>query len=257
MSAALLALALSASACAPLPGVEALLASPSRWIVAGEMHGTAEAPAAYADLVCHAGSRRPVVAAVEQPAIDQPLIDAFIASDGGAAAKAAFLKGRMWTMRDGRSSQAYLALFERLRLLVREGRVTRVVAFQPMWNGPYEPAGYEKAMAKLLREASPDENRNVVALVGNLHAMLREAGMGAAAYLPAAALLPREATLTLNLEPNGGSAWNCTQDGCGAHDLWPPPRLYARGIVLGGDPRWSGTLYLGVPATPSPPAVPG
>ena len=249
------ALALAVSPCPDLPAVEALWAKPVRWIVVGEMHGTAEGPAAYADLVCHAGTDRPVVAAVEQFESDQPLIDAFIASDGGAAARTALLKARMWSTGDGRSSMAYLALFERLRLLVREGRVSRVVAFQPVLTAPPEPGAYEAAMADRLRAASTDASTRVVVLVGNVHAMLKEVNFGQAPYLPAATLLPKEATLTLNLATNGGSAWNCTREGCGPHDLWTPPTSYPRGIVLGGDGTWSGVFNLGVPATASPPVT--
>lgn len=255
MIAALLAFVLAPSPCAPLPGIEALWAKPSRWIVVGESHGTVEAPAAYADLVCHAGSLRPVVAAVEQYEDDQPLIDAYIASDGGAAAKAAFLKARMWTTRDGRSSQAYLALFETLRLLVRAGKVSRVVAFQPVLTGPHDSARYEAAMADRIRAASLDAGTRVIVLVGNVHAMLREVSFGPKPYLPAAALLPREATLTLNIVSNGGSAWNCMQEGCGVHDFGPARSASARGIVLGGDMPWSGVFNLGVAATASPPAL--
>jgi hypothetical protein len=247
------ALALALSPCPALPGVEALWAKPVRWIVAGEKHGTAEAPAAYADLVCHAGSRRAVVAALEQPEADQPLIDAWIASDGGEAAKTALLKGRMWTSGDGRSSFAYLALFERLRLMVREGRVSRVVAFQPEPGPRSKPGDYEKAIAERLLAASADASMRVVVLVGNAHAMLTEVTWGPAPYLPAAALLPREATLTLSIVANGGAAWNCTQEGCGAHPFRGTPQSFPRGIVLGGDGSWSGSLNLGVPATASPP----
>ena len=253
MIATLLALGLTAAPCAPLPGVEAVLAGPSRWIIVGENHGTAEAPQAYADLVCHAGSARPVVAAVEQLESDQPLIDAWIASDGGEAARSALLEARMWTTRDGRSSRAYLALFERLRLLVREGRVSRVVAFQPVVTA-YDPAGYEKAMARLLKAASPGAETRVVALVGNVHAMLQTVNFGPTPYMPAAGLLPRETTLTLNIASNGGAAWNCTPK-CGAHALGPARGTGRRGIVLGGAGPWSGTFHLGLATTASPPVI--
>lgn len=55
----------AACACAPLPGAGQLWAKPSiRYIVVGETHGTAETPAAFADLVCAAlHSKRTVVAA--------------------------------------------------------------------------------------------------------------------------------------------------------------------------------------------------
>lgn len=255
MISALLALALSPPACAPLPGVEAVLASPARWIVLGESHGTAESPEAYADLLCHAGAAHPVVAAVEQFESDQPLIDAWIASDGGAEAKAAFLKAQMWTTRDGRSSMASLKLFETLRLLVRAGKVSRVVAFQPVSTVRMDAAAYEAAMADRLRAASPDPETRVIVFVGNVHAMLREVRFGPKPYLPAAALLPRDATLTLNIVSNGGSAWNCTQEGCGAHDQGPSRAILPRGVVLGGDMPWSGAFNLGLATTASPPVL--
>lgn len=260
MLAPMLALLIAAggdAGCRPIPGAEAVLDRPGvRWIILGEMHGTAEAPAVFADLVCIAGEARPVVAAVEQPEGSQAVIDTFIASDGGPEARTAFLADAMWrgTMKDGRSSQAYLALFGTLRELVREGKVSRVVAFQPVAAYPYDRAGYERSMADRLRAASPAPGTRVIALVGNVHAMQREVDFGVK-YMPAAGLLPPGETLTLNAVPNGGSAWNCTASGCGAHPLGSGGTS-ARGIVMGGDMPWSGRLDLGVPASASPPAVP-
>lgn len=259
MIAALLSLAFSASlpdACLALPGAREVLAGPQRWIIVGEVHGTAEAPAAFGDLVCHAGSAKPVVAAVEQPESDQPLIDAYMASDGGEAARAALLKGRMWTTRDGRSSVAYLALFETLRLRVRDGRVSRVVAFQPVLAGSFERAAYEVSMAELLRAASPDAGTRVVALVGNVHAMLEPVNFGGTPYMPAAGLLPMGAVLTFNVSSNGGTVWSCTREGCGVHQNGRPGPGVPRGIVLVTGQPWSGLLNLGVPSTASPPVAP-
>src|SRR5690606_17198505 len=93
----------------------------------------------------------PVIVALEQPGIDQPLIDAFLASDGGPDAVAAFLQAAMWNgpMKDGRSSEATLRLFDELRRMHAAGRIAAAVAFLPS-NVPERagPAGYEEAMAK-------------------------------------------------------------------------------------------------------------
>ena len=73
------------SPCAAIPGATAILSDRStRTIVVGELHGTNETPAAFADLTCLAASAgRRVVVALEHPTTDQPQIDKFIASDGG------------------------------------------------------------------------------------------------------------------------------------------------------------------------------
>ena len=77
--------------------------------VVGEQHGTNETPSTFANLVCLASKGRPVVVAVEQPTGEQAAIDAYLMSDGGRVAEAAFLKSAIWTnkFKDGRSSQAY------------------------------------------------------------------------------------------------------------------------------------------------------
>ena len=141
----------AAPACDPIPGWDRVLAdSKIRWIVIGELHGTAETPAIFADAVClTAKERGPVVVALEMPSGDQAKIDAFMASDGGRAAQAEFFTAMLWhmPMKDGRSSEAFFNLFERLRQMHREGRVARVVAFQDSspaqdppdaGQGPYE-----------------------------------------------------------------------------------------------------------------------
>jgi len=118
----LLALAAaSTSPCPQIAGAERLWAKPeTQWVMVGEMHGTAEMPALFANLVCQAAeSGRPITVALEQDAEMQPAIDAFLTSDGGPAAHSAFLAAPMWNrkMQDGRASQAMLALYDRLRVM--------------------------------------------------------------------------------------------------------------------------------------------
>lgn len=251
-------------ACVPIPGWEQVLAREElRWIVIGELHGTAETPAIFADAVCLAAQERRVVVALEVPSTDQPAIDAWLASDGGPAARAAFLKALLWNMpmKDGRSSEAFLALFDRLRQMHAAGAVAGVVAFQD--NSPADdPSGdqgpYEKRLAAIVRDAAVPDGM-VLVLVGNGHARKSEVIPGASdrkPFRPMAMHLPPETTLTLYAIGNGsGSAWNCQADGCGVHDNSGPPEPMDRGVELGPvmDGAYDGMLWLGVPTTASLP----
>ena len=134
----LLATAASAMRCAPVDGfAEVLAASQARWIVAGEMHGTNEMPAMFAALVCLASRAAHIVVAVEQPEQDQPAIDAYLNSDGGEEAEAAFLRAAMWrtgqpdSVLHGRSRRAMFRLFRYLWEQPKHGRVVRVIAYEP------------------------------------------------------------------------------------------------------------------------------
>jgi len=245
--------------CADIPGWEQVLADEAvRFVILGEMHGSNELPAVFADAVCLTARDRPVVVALEQTSADQAAIDAFMTSDGGAEARGAFLRAQMWNapMKDGRSSEAYFRLFETLRQMRQAGRIASVVAFQPShFDRHPTPVEYEKAMAERVRAAG-QSGAIVLALTGNVHAMRTEVPWQGG-YLPMAGHLPSEATVTLNLVAEGGESWNCQggADSCRAHASPGPPQPHQRGVVFGaGDNEpFSGVLYLGVPSTASPP----
>jgi len=94
-----------------------------RFLILGEIHGTKEIPALVADAACAISRTRPVVVALEIHTRAQADIDAYLASDGGEAARNLLLDGPAWAIRtaDGRSSQAMLDLIETLRVLRQEG----------------------------------------------------------------------------------------------------------------------------------------
>lgn len=260
MIGSLLALALAQTPCAAPPGVSSLLDGDQRIVVVGEMHGTAETPAAFARIVCEAATRGPVTAALELPQTMQPQLDAFLAADSETAAVAA-LDGT-WFMNpridDGRTSRAMLDMMRVLRRLRVEGRDVAIVAFQPGSQRPREfpQSYYELEMGYLLSRAAIDRPQaRVFALVGNVHAGKTENANVPGLGLPAAAHLPANETVTLYVAQQGGEAWNCTSD-CGVH---PVPARYdtgARGLILGGygDGAYDGVLALG-PATASPPVT--
>lgn len=83
---ALLAASAAPAACAPVEGAASLWAKrETRWVIVGEMHGTNETPDAFTNLVCLAArSRGPVTVVIEYPADMQPVLDSWLASDGGA-----------------------------------------------------------------------------------------------------------------------------------------------------------------------------
>jgi hypothetical protein len=253
-----MAAAAAATQCRPVAGAERLWGKPeTRWIMIGEMHGTAEMPATFADLVCLAAATgRPVTVALEQTADYQPAIDAFLASDGGPAARAAFLGASMWTrFKDGRSSEAMLALYDRLRLLKQAGQIRAVVAFIPakptVGDGPHNAA-----MAETLITIPAAPNALILAYMGSVHAAKSRFGQGDAAFLPAAAALPPDRTVSVYLDSNGGEAWNCMADGCAAHSM--QPRDLKPGFTSADRLPWryDWVYELGLKSTASRPAVP-
>lgn len=255
-------------ACEPLPGVETVASDHMlRWLVVGELHGTAETPAAFAELICNiAQSRDNIVVAVEYPGEAQPFIDAYLDSDGGPEARAALLAAPVWRSenQDGRWSEAFVVLFERLRAFRQGGAIDKVVAIQPPHVRP--PIEYERAMAERVASASPTPQTLAIVLVGNVHAMVSAPGSNGQPYTPMAGFLPRDSTVTLNAVGNGGALWACflktpgsesRELTCAAKDFGRAARTYHRGIVLGSEPSgaYSGALYLGRETTASPPAI--
>lgn len=259
-----LALALTAMiSCSPIAEEASLWAAPkTNYIVVGEIHGTAEIPAFFGDLACAAhASGRPVVVGVEAAETEQDAISAFVASDGGDEARKAFLHSSIWNlqMKDGRSSRAYLDLFERLRALKKAGQIADVVAIQPArgFKKTSSETEYNAAMADRFRAPrARHPTALVLILVGNVHASKSSMNFGTKSVLPAAADLPRDETISLNVV-TGGEAWICYgPSGCGPHKSagGQPER---RAVRLGqGGPNYDGVIDLGVPTTASPPAVP-
>jgi hypothetical protein len=262
LTAAIVAASLVAH-CNPVPGESQLwVNSQTRYVIVGEVHGTAQTPALFADLACAAHtSGRPVVVGIEISAIAQPALDAFLASDGGVTARTHFLASPIWHLpfKDGRSSRAYLEMIERLRKLKQAGLIQSVAAIQPSADAAGDTASQANAaMADRIRAAgSGGPHTLVLVLVGNFHARKRPSVFGAETIVAAAADLPPGETLSLSVTTTG-EAWNCvttSATSCGPH-AQPQGRPSPRGVTLtpaaSGD--FDGFIGLGVPATASPPA---
>ena len=252
----------SQPACTPPEGTEALLALERRYIVVGEMHGTAEAPGAFGQMICAAAGRGPVTVALELPAAMQPQLDAFLAAPDDTAAMAAleatpFLDPRM---NDGRSSQAMMAMMMSVRALREAGRDVAFHAFQPSTPRPRElaQAWYELDMGHALAQAAyARPQAKVLVLVGNLHARKTGFERFPDVGLPAAGHLPTADVVSLNVAQQGGEEWNCRQEGCGANTSRGVYDASARGVILepSADGAYDGVLALG-PTTASPPVRP-
>ena len=263
MIAAALLLALSAATappCTPVAGAAALLAVPERRaFIFGELHGTTEIPALFGDFVCAAAAQGPVTVGLEMPESSQAALDAWLASDGSAAARASLLADSFWRSGDGRSSAAMLALLERLRALRAAGRRIGLLAFVPPAGDAPTQTPYEQAMAANWRralEASPGSR--LLVLVGSIHSRTQHYRD----FDPAAMHLPRAGGLTLGPLPVGGSAYNCQPDGCGPHpngsilDPVPPRGLIPTPAELRANMAYDYVYSPGAPFTPSPPASP-
>lgn len=259
---ALLAAALlgAPSGCPTIAGSEALWRDDLRFVALGEMHGTAETPAAFADLVCAALEHGPVTAVLEYPVQMQPVFDAFMAERDADAARRLLLAYEHGPFRyhDGRGSEAMVALFQRLRALHQAGGDLRLLAGVP--DSP-RVAGFTQSHAELDRahlwstaaRAAPD--RRLMIFVGSVHAG-KTRRVGSTLGLPALAHIRPEEVLSLFVAQQGGEAWNC-REACGAHAVPAVDPAEARGVVLAPetDGSFDGYLALG-PVTASPPVSP-
>lgn len=253
---AALLLAASAPPCPPLPGVEAIWSRPQvRVLIFGESrHGSTQAPALFADAVCHAAARGPVVVALEVEAASQSALDTFMASDGSPSAVAALRAVHPWSAtgagEDGRGSQATLLLMQSLRRLAAAGRKLQVVAAVPNIAPSRSQTYWEIDRAAAFAHAIPDEPQSLLmVLVGNFHAS--KASMGG--LMPAAAHLPANEVLSLNVVGAGGEVWGCSPSSCGLQ-TFAEQDSRARGIYLELSAGYDGVATTGGRWTASLPA---
>lgn len=243
--------------CRAIAGTTQLWSQPGlRFVIVGEMHGTAETPAIFGDLVCAARrTQRPIIAGVELR--DQDAIDVFMGSGNHEAAIHDLLSTREWSQSDGRTSRAMLILLEELRTLKLEGVVSGIVAFSQTQQGESDGKGEERMASALLSAANLHPNALVIALTGNVHACkktLPEIG----SYPLMASFLPSAETVSLFVTDRGGEGWTCQSNGCGPHSFHSSRGL-KRGITLSQSalplPGYDGVLSTGLKATASSPAI--
>jgi hypothetical protein len=251
----------------PIAGSETLTSS---IVILGEMHGTAEGPAAFSNLVCEIAARKPretVLVGLEIPADAQDAVNGYLDSDGSAAAANALLSNPFWLReyQDGRSSEAMRKLLDDLRRYRAMELKIEVRALDA--SGAQSAAERDALMAgNLLKGIAAIDPKQTLVLVGDVHSRILSGYPWRPndPYLPLGALLraTHDDVIGLHISSGGGSAWTC-QSGeakdCGARDLkareitgaTPRFELHPEELAKSG---WSGTLYLSQ-YTASPPAL--
>jgi hypothetical protein len=262
----------SSLACLALPGADEILAmDEKRYILFGELHGTAETPELVGDFACLAARRGPVVLGLEMPADEQPALDAYLASDGSPAARAALVRGWHWGNSSGLDSEAIAALIDRVRTMQFAGLPIRLLAFRAASTANGIGNEGDRAMAVAWRTSIAGNPRaRLVALVGDAHAFRSASGT----VEPAAMHLPQEEVFNLIAARVGGEAWNCiapagaSQPGgaseldCSPHPVPNavppvPPRGILPIVPQAPESRFFDRWYSpGRPFTASPPARP-
>lgn len=195
-------------------------------LVIGEMHGSREAPALMAALGYHFAQAGPVLIGLEVPVQEQARLDAFLASNGDAAARRDVLAGTYWQVprerSDGRRSEAMFGLLERVRVLRADGCAIRLMAFDDV---DFYGAGRDRdaLMAARLRElrlAHPDTT--MLVLTGNYHARLVPPDHVIINDIrtddvrkPMAGYLGDLGVVSINLRAHDGAAWACIAGSCG------------------------------------------
>jgi hypothetical protein len=258
-------------ACPPLPRGAQPLVEPGAVVLVGEVHGTAEAPAFFASLVCAAAARAGdagVVVGVEMARSDQEALDAFLAAASPEAGRPRLLAASHFAdeWRDGRDSRAMLGLLEDLHRWRAAGFGLEVVAID-VAPGEGTAAEREAAMAERLAAAiAAHPGATTLAYTGNLHSRTVPgapwdpdlAFMG----VHLAARFPR--LRAVDFASAGGTAWLCVMEPGGAGPSCGERRQ--AGEDRGREPfveLWAeadahghhGVYYLGT-VTASPPAVP-
>lgn len=247
--------------CPAFPGADAIvgLEGTKRFIIVGEKHGTEQAPQLFGTLVCRVSLHRSVNVLLEYRKSSTDALQAYLRSDGSAAARSVFLANDIWDTRwaDGRNSRAMFALIEALRALRHAGAHIEIFGTQPdyLTLAPqyYDELARADDWAKIA--AAHPKGLNLI-LVGTAHAALRD--NNELGFLPAAAHLRQEDVLAIGPTPEGGAQWSLDvspagQPQMGIHPL--PGKPAKPGIVVLRDATsgWNARYMFGVAARPSPP----
>jgi hypothetical protein len=251
---------------APPPARDALalppeLEVPGATILLGDLHGTREVPGFVADLVTQLAATRPVVLALEILPSELPSVGAYLASDGGRAARDAALRDPWWqaAYQDGRRSVAMFAMIDRVRALRAGGARVEIACFDVPITDPSASEVREAGMTRnvlAIRAAHP--GATLVVYAGNFH--VRRAPMGFApdhAWMAMQLARAGQAFVTLDARYADGSSWSCPD----ADPARCGPRVAVgygdeRGVHLerSADGAYDGWFGLG-PITASPPAA--
>jgi hypothetical protein len=250
------AMAQQCAALDPVPA--AVLDAPL--LVLGEVHGTREVPEFVASYLCTAlKQKRKITLAIEFPSNEQGAIDAFMESAGTAQDVERFTGSTVWRrpMQDGRTSAGMLRLIETVRALRAGGADIRVAAVDAEAPAPRREAVIAENLRAQLEKSA---GRQVLGLIGGLHAIRNKGKRNDPQYESAVYLLADRQPLALTVGTAGGTAWICqgnTPAACRAvpwdiNRVTPAPE--APFSLVPPSAQFDGVFYVGA-TTASPPAV--
>lgn len=163
----------SARACdSSLALQESLLANEPRFVIVGEMHGTDTSPDVFGDIVCGFAATGPVVVHLEVPNDLDEAFARYLATPSEETL-APIKTSWLFTIAryDGRGSEAFLALIERLGEMAQAGLDVTINASQPDRPTLQPQYYYEMAMAlDWTRGAADHPGAMNLVLVGSFHA---------------------------------------------------------------------------------------
>jgi hypothetical protein len=230
----------------PIVGFDRVVAE-HRVILVGEIHGTAETPAAVSAMVCEASARGPVVLAIEHDPIDQTRLAAALASGD----RAALIAGGMFAAasQDGRASVAMADLVMRVHALRQVGRQVELAMFDVADKDDRDA----KMAARFKALVAAHAGATVIAITGNIHAQKTIGVPWDDAFVTMGSVLAKDVPFYSIYAAGKGEAWNC-QPECGAHPLGGGSTKPLRTIApIDSLPGYDAALNLGT-VTASPPA---
>ena len=220
----------------------------------GEMHGSVEAPKLISDLACSLSKSEEIAIGLEIPSQDQPLIDNYLKSLGTKEDIETLTSGYFWQkVIDGRSSAAMLQLIGDIRALRAEGHAINLFAFDDQPGTKLERNVAIANGIRRFRATHPDTQ--IIALMGNIHAMQSEMTTSDGVLVPSGSLLHDLDPVSVNITYPAGTIWACMPK-CGIQSLTPRSPTTGTGFKLGASFGGYSHSYLLPSITASPPAVP-
>ena len=228
-----------------------------RVLLVGELHGSWEVPGIVAGLATNLlADERPLLVGLEIWRSEQAALDRYLASAGTGEDRERLLAGPFWATRDGRSSEAMVALIERLRALALKAPLA-VVAFDIEAGSDITGAERDRSMGELLLarlESMPDAR--LLVLAGNFHTRIQSGAPWDPAHDFMGHFLREQDPYAVEIMGVKGSTWMCPDpDHCRAWQL--PEAPLEPGLTLGdtlNDRRHHGVWWL-PQVSASPPAT--
>ena len=232
------------------------LLGPSKVVFVGEVHGTVEMPAAFAELVIEAAKSRDILVILEFPTTVAPLLTQLsISNERDSALQSIASSGFFKKTNDGRTSGSMLKM---ITALSERSDTSGPIEFAAMDKPGSAGASREEAMAIAVKEARlAHPNTTLFVYCGNLHARITpDPAMPYGDSLASQLIADGLDVTGIRLLAEGGTFWGCTASGCGENNL-PEPNPLSKPLPAGklfpsSDSRYSFDMNVGR-ATAAPP----